>query len=32
MKLVGVTVTGADDSIEPRDLRDLSKRFPFVER
>jgi len=31
MILDRVTVTGADNSIHPNDLVDLSKRFPFVE-
>lgn len=31
MILDRVTVTGADDSINPYDLVDLTKRFPFVE-
>lgn len=26
-----VTITGADDSIDPRELIDLTKQFPFVE-
>lgn len=31
MNLDRVTVTGADDSVDPNDLAALSKRFPFVE-
>lgn len=31
MKLEKVTITGADDSVQPRDLLHLSERFPFVE-
>lgn len=31
MPLKQVTITGADDSIEPNELVDLTKRFPFVE-
>ncbi len=31
MKLDCVTITGADDSIEPGDLQKLSRSFPFVE-
>lgn len=31
MKLTTVTITGADDSINPNDILDLSKDFPFVE-
>ena len=31
MFLDRVTITGADDSIDPQDLIQLSKRFPFVE-
>lgn len=31
MKLDRVTITGADDSIDPSSLYALSKRFPFVE-
>lgn len=31
MRLTRVTITGADDSISPGDLTDLSKEFPFVE-
>jgi hypothetical protein len=31
MKLSRVTITGADDSVEPPDLISLSKDFPFVE-
>lgn len=31
MKLDRVTITGADDSIEPEQLRQLSEEFPFVE-
>lgn len=31
MKLNKVTITGADDSIDPRELSILSKNYPFVE-
>lgn len=31
MNIDRVTITGADDSVEPRDLIDLQVRFPFVE-
>ena len=31
MKLTRVTITGADDSVEPRALAELSEAFPFVE-
>lgn len=31
MILTGVTLTGADDSVEPERLLELSERFPFVE-
>jgi len=31
MNLDRVTITGADDSIDPRELALLSRRFPFVE-
>lgn len=31
MNLNRVTITGADDSVDPRELIELSKRFPFVE-
>jgi phosphoribosylanthranilate isomerase len=31
MKINTVTITGADDSIKPKDLLDLSKKYPFVE-
>ncbi|HUV96995.1 MAG TPA: hypothetical protein VMV98_05955 [Acidobacteriaceae bacterium] len=31
MKLDRVTITGADDSVKPSDLYDLSRRFQFVE-
>lgn len=31
MKLDKVTVTGADDTVHPRELARLTKRFPFVE-
>ena len=31
MPLKQVTITGADDSIEPKELVDLTKHFPFVE-
>lgn len=32
MKLINkVTVTGADESVKPKDLIDLAKEFPFVE-
>lgn len=31
MKLTRVTLTGADDSIAPEDLFDLSSEYPFVE-
>lgn len=31
MKIATVTITGADDSISPRDLTDISKQYPFVE-
>jgi hypothetical protein len=31
MKLARVTLTGVDESVSARDLRDLSQRFPFVE-
>ncbi len=31
MPLRQVTITGADDSIEPNELVDLTKHFPFVE-
>lgn len=31
MKLDRVTITGADDSVEPADLLCLSREFPFVE-
>lgn len=31
MKLIGVTLTGADDATDPQALVDLSKEFPFVE-
>jgi hypothetical protein len=31
MILDRVTITGADDSVDPRDLLPLSKRFPWVE-
>ncbi len=30
-ELLGVTITGADDSTDPRALLDLSAEFPFVE-
>lgn len=29
--LTGVTLTGADDSVKPGDLMELSREFPFVE-
>jgi hypothetical protein len=31
MKIDRVTITGADNSIDPHDLHDLTKEFPFVE-
>jgi hypothetical protein len=31
MRLKTVTLTGADDSVHPRDLRLLSKQYPFLE-
>lgn len=31
MNLDRVTITGADDSVRPIDIADLSERFPFVE-
>jgi hypothetical protein len=31
MKLTTVTITGADDAVEPKALAELSRRFPFVE-
>ena len=31
MKLDRVTITGADDSVDPLQLRALSLEFPFVE-
>lgn len=31
MQLDRVTITGADDSVDPRDLLKLSAKFPFVE-
>lgn len=31
MVITGVTLTGADDSVEPTKLLELSKQFPFVE-
>lgn len=31
MHLDRVTITGADDSVEPQDIVDLSREFPFVE-
>ena len=31
MKIERVTITGADDQIEPSDLMDLSNKYPFVE-
>lgn len=31
MKICTVTITGADDSIDPQDLVQLSKKYPFVE-
>lgn len=31
MKLDKVTITGADDSVSPKDLVEISKEFPFVE-
>lgn len=31
MKLTRVTITGADDDVNPSELRALSKEFPFVE-
>ena len=31
MKIKYVTLTGADDQIDPKDLGELSKEFPFVE-
>lgn len=31
MPLTGVTITGADDAVNPHDLARLSKEFPFVE-
>jgi hypothetical protein len=31
MKLTKVTITGADHSIEPKELGPLSKKYPFVE-
>lgn len=31
MKLDRVTITGADDTVSPRDLADISRRYPFVE-
>lgn len=30
MPLLNVTLTGADDSVEPELLMDLSERYPFV--
>ena len=31
MKLTRVTITGADDGVDPMHLADFSRRFPFVE-
>lgn len=31
MKLTRVTITGADDEVDPDDLNKLSERYPFVE-
>ena len=31
MKLQYVTMTGADESVDPKALIELSKEFPFVE-
>ena len=31
MKLRTVTITGADDSVEPKEIAELTKGFPFVE-
>lgn len=31
MKLIGLTITGADDSVDPETLADISREFPFVE-
>ncbi len=31
VKVFPVTVTGADDSVEPRDLALIAKEYPFVE-
>lgn len=31
MKLTGVTLTGADNRVDPQDLYQLSDRFPFIE-
>lgn len=31
MKLSTVTVTGADDSVHPRDLAEITREYPFVE-
>jgi hypothetical protein len=31
MQLIGVTITGADDSVDPVQLMELSREFPFVE-
>lgn len=31
MKLRYVTITGADDSVDPQNLKEISARFPFVE-
>jgi hypothetical protein len=31
VKLTRVTITGADDQVDPKALRDLSEEFPFVE-
>ena len=31
MKLVNVTLTGADSSVDPNDLAEISREYPFVE-
>ena len=31
MKIYKVTMTGADDSINPNELIEISKKYPFVE-
>ena len=31
MKLTTVSITGADDKVDPKDLAELSRKYPFVE-